>query len=182
MNSLGSKLKLIKCSEKGEMYSNDILEYKKEFIQNNDSMDGCSSLKRAKNIEEYLKTVKSYENKESLPDEKVVSTQFLCIRETDNKIVGMIQVRHYFNEYLKKYAGNIGYSVRPSERQKGYATWMLQNVKPFCKSIGLDKILVCCNESNEGSRKVILNNHGVYESTVYCETENINLERYWIKL
>ena len=31
----------------------------------------------------------------------------------------MIQVRHYFNEYLEKYAGHIGYSVRPSEKRKG---------------------------------------------------------------
>ena len=35
-------------------------------------------------------------------------------------------------EYLEKYAGHIGYSVRPSERRKDYASWMLNNIKPFC--------------------------------------------------
>ena len=85
-----------------------------------------------------------YLNPATLPEGMVIATQFLCIRKSDNKLVGMIQVRHYFNEYLEKYAGHIGYSVRPSERRKGYASWMLNNIKPFCRSIGLDKILVCC--------------------------------------
>lgn len=37
----------------------------------------------------------------------------------------MRDVRYYFNAFLEKYAGHIGYSVRPSERRKGYADAML---------------------------------------------------------
>ncbi|WP_312667561.1 hypothetical protein [Tissierella praeacuta] len=37
------------------------------------------------------------------------------MREKDKKIVGMIQFRHYFNEFLEKYGGHIGYSVRPDD-------------------------------------------------------------------
>ena len=37
----------------------------------------------------------------------------------------MIQLRHCFNDYLERYGGHIGYSVRPDERRKGYAAWML---------------------------------------------------------
>jgi predicted acetyltransferase len=91
------------------------------------------------------------------------------VRESDSKIVGVIQIRHCFNEFLEKYAGHIGYSVCPSERKKGYATQMLRLALPECKSLGIKQVLICCVRGNEGSRKTILNNGGKYESTVYLE-------------
>ena len=94
----------------------------------------------------------------------------------------MLQIRHYFNAYLEKYGGHIGYSVAPSERRKGYASQMLKLALPKCKELGIDKVLITCIEDNIGSRKTILANGGVYESSVYEPDEKINLERYWIDL
>lgn len=145
-------------------------------------MDGCGPLRKFTDMKAYLNETNKYLNPATLPEGMVIATQFLCIRKSDNKLVGMIQVRHYFNEYLEKYAGHIGYSVRTSERRKGYASWMLNNIKPFCRSIGLDKILVCCLNNNVGSRKTILKNGGIYDGTVYNESQNKYLERYWINL
>ena len=65
------------------------------------------------------------------------------------KIVGMIQVRHYFNEYLEKYGGHIGYSITPSERCKGYTKEMLQLTLPECKKMGINKVLITCVDTNE---------------------------------
>lgn len=135
-------------------------------------MDGCGPLRKFTDMKEYLNETNKYLNPATLPEGMVIATQFLCIRKSDNKLVGMIQVRHYFNEYLEKYAGHIGYSVRPSERRKDYASWMLNNIKQFCRSIGLDKILVCCLNNNVGSRKTILKNGGIYDGTVYNESQN----------
>ncbi len=106
----------------------------------------------------------------------------MYVRESDHKVVGVIQIRHYFNEFLEKYGGHIGYSICPSERRKGYATQMLRAVLPACKVLGIDKVLITCVTGNEGSRKTILNNGGVYESTVYEPKENVYLERYWITI
>ena len=97
-------------------------------------------------------------------------------------LVGMIQVRHYLNDFLRTLGGHIGYSVRPSERRKGYASWMLKNVQPYCKSLGLSEILVCCLDTNEGSRRTILKNGGRFDGTAYRADENKTLERYWITL
>ena len=129
---------------------------------------------------EYDKQIQAYRS-EFLPD-LVPMTQYIYVRETDNKIVGVIQIRHYFNEYLEKYAGHIGYSVCPSERRKGYATQMLKLVLPECRKLGIDHVLVCCVRGNEGSKRTILNNGGIYESTVYQKERDITLERYWIDL
>ena len=94
----------------------------------------------------------------------------------------MFQIRHYFNEFLEKYAGHIGYSVAPSERRKGYATQMLQIGLTKCKEMGIHKVLIACIDTNEASRRTILKNGGVYESTVQEPHKGANLQRYWIEL
>lgn len=158
------------------------MEYRREFLDAGDSMDGCGSLRVIDNGEEYVKKCLDYEKPETLPEGRVIATQFLFIRRSDNRLLGMIQVRHYFNDYLEKFGGNIGYSVRPGERRKGYGKEMLKSVLPFCRDIGLKRVLITCLEDNIGSEKTILANGGVYESTVYEPNENVNLKRFWIEL
>lgn len=120
--------------------------------------------------------------RETVPDNWVIATQFMYVREADQRIVGMIQVRHYFNDFLEKFGGNIGYSVRPSERRKGYAGEMLAQVLPYCRELGMEKVLITCEADNEASRRTILKNGGKYESTVKIPDEDVQLERYWIEI
>ena len=59
---------------------------------------------------------------------------------------------------------------------------MLNAVLPYCRKIGLNKILITCIDGNIGSEKTILNNGGIYESTVYEADKNRRLKRFWINL
>lgn len=72
--------------------------------------------------------------------------------------------------------------MRPDERQRGYASWMLAQGLDYCRSMGLRKVLITCLDTNEASRRTILHAGGVYESTEHEPNENENLERYWITL
>lgn len=163
-------------------YASQISEYRQEFLDAGDSMDGCGPLRRFEDSNEYIKVCAGYEDPATVPDHWVPTTQFLFIRKSDNRLVGMIQVRHCFNDYLEKYAGHIGYSVRPSERCKGYAKEMLKMVLPFCREIGIAKVLISCIDGNIGSEKTIFANGGVYESTVYEPNGSRGLKRFWITL
>lgn len=145
-------------------------------------MAGTGPLRRFENPEEYIKICAEYEDPTTVPSHLVPATQFFFIRKSDNKLVGMIQIRHRFNDYLEKYAGHIGYSVRPSERRKGYAKEMLRMTLPFCREIGIDKVMITCIDGNIGSEKTILANGGVYECTIHEPNENKDLKRFWITL
>lgn len=163
-------------------YATQISEYRQSFLDAGDSMDGCGPLRRIEDPEEYIKICKEYESPDTVPSHLVPATQFLLVRTNDKKLLGMLQVRHCFNEYLEKYAGHIGYSVRPDERQRGYAKEMLKRALPFCKELGLEKVLISCIDGNVGSERTILANGGIYESTVYEPNDKIALKRFWIHL
>ena len=163
-------------------YATQLAEYRQEFLDADSSMDGCGPMRRTDDAMEYIEKCALEENPETCPDSLVPATQFMLVRKDDNKVLGFLQVRHEFNDYLSKYGGHIGYSVRPSERRKGYAKVMLKMALPFCREIGLDKVLITCMDGNIGSEKTILANGGVYESTVYEPTGDRYLKRFWITL
>lgn len=169
--------------EPSSVYYDQIKEYRQEFLEAGDSMDGTSSLREYDNPSDWMEHIKIYSNQETIPEGKVPSTLFLCVRKNDNKLLGMIDIRHELNEYLYNYSGNIGYSIRPSERRNGYAKEMLRLALPYCRdNLGLSKVMISCDVGNEGSRKTILANGGVYENTLHEPDEDIDLERYWISL
>ena len=161
-------------------YDKQIQAYRQEFLDSQGSMDGCGPLRRFEKTQEWLDQVEALKRPETTPPHLVPSTLYIYVRESDRKVVGMIQIRHCFNEFLEKYAGHIGYSVCPSERRKGYATQMLGLVLPECKKLGINRVLISCVKGNEGSRRTILKNGGVYESTVFEPGEGVHLERHWI--
>ena len=163
-------------------YAEQIVAYRREFQERGDSMDGAGSLARMEDPAQWLQQVEDLRNPETVPANWVPSTQFLCVREADNRLVGMIQLRHCFNAYLEKFGGHIGYSVHPDERRRGYAKWMLRSILPYCREIGLSRVLVTCLAENEASRRTILACGGAYESTVRVEEAGETLERYWIAL
>lgn len=165
-----------------DSYQKEIVGYRSEMLKAGSSMDGTGPLRRMENAAEWLEFNRLAEHEDTLPAGLVAADQFAYVRKADHKIVGMIQFRHYFNDFLREYGGHIGYSVRPGERRKGYAKRMLADCLRHCRGYGLEKVLITCIQGNEGSRRTILANGGVYESTVYCECDGVRLERYWIHL
>ena len=101
-------------------YDEEIQKFRRDFLLNGGSMDGCGPLRRFDNTSDWLEQVKLYKNKETTPLIPII--QYIYVREEDRKVVGVIQIRYDLNEYFETYAGHIGYSVCPSERRKGSET------------------------------------------------------------
>lgn len=88
-------------------------------------------------------------------------------------------MRHELNDFLKNF-GNSGYSVRPTERKKGYATEMLSQVCEIAKAAGLKKLQLSVEKDNIASIKTIKKNGGVYERSFVFENEKADI--YQIQL
>jgi len=163
-----------------EAHLEEVRAYREEFLAADSSMDGAGPLRRYSDPKDWLEAVRACENPATVPEGKVQATLLLCVE--DGRVLGMIQIRHTLNDYLRLYAGHIGYSVRPSARRQGVAKWMLAAALPHCRELGLSRVMIACEPWNEGSRRTILANGGVFEKTVHEPEEDIDLEQYWITL
>lgn len=130
-------------------------DYLQEFELYNSDINGCGGLDRYKN--DYAGwLLKLEEDYTRIPnEEKVPARTYFLIRDIDDKIIGMINIRLVLNERLKKLAGNIGYSIRPTERRKGYNKINLYLGLKVCQEYGLKEVLLDCDKDNLGSAKTI---------------------------
>ena len=112
---------------------------------------------------------------------KVPASVFFLLDEERNILLGAVNIRHYLNESLLKYAGHIGDGIRPSERGKGYGTKLISLALEECKKLGINKVLMVCNKENIASAKTIINNGGILENEILSEKGTIE-QRYWINL
>jgi predicted acetyltransferase len=173
---------MMKLIEPAIEYAPQIRAYREEFFSCGSSMDGTGALRKLEDPEDWIEHTNQCKDPLTVPEGLVPATQYMLVREEDNKIVGMIQIRHHLNDYLAKYAGHIGYSVAPSERRKGYAAMMLEMALQKCREMHIDRVLITCIKGNTGSKKTILKNGGVYECDIYEPDDQEELERYWIDL
>lgn len=174
------KLKLVLPSN---VYKEQVMKYRKIFLDNNESLDGCSGLEECNTYEEWV----DFDNRLFRKYKKnyVPSSVYLAIRVSDNKLVGIIDIRHFLSDFLYNYGGNIGYSVLPEERRKGYAKEMLKLAIEKCKQMNMKRVLLTCDKENIASAKTIKANGGALENEVRDEVDLGNsgiIQRYWISL
>lgn len=150
----------IKLVSPDKAYMEQVLNYKKEFIENHEDFAGSGGLRLTSDYDEWLTMLDDNSSDATVRDGLVPASTYLAVTIEDHQLVGMIDIRHRLNEYLENFGGHIGYSIKRSERRQGYATEMLKLALDECKKLQISTVLVTCDKENIGSVKTIINNGG----------------------
>lgn len=133
-------------------YADDIWEFRHEILEcdsdTENRFSGCSSLDVCKSAEEWIKNCNLRKSEETCGEvgKTVPSHTYMAVRKFDNKVIGIIDLRHHINHsILGTWGGHCGYSVRPSQRGKGYAKEMLRLNIRNAQKLGIPKLLVTCD-------------------------------------
>jgi predicted acetyltransferase len=126
----------------------------------------------------YVEALHALARGDGLPREWVAGSTFWLVE--DDEFVGKVDVRHVLNDALRRRGGHVGYAIRPSMRRRGRGMSALTLVLPECVRLGLDRVLVTCDATNEASRMIIERNGGRLEDAVQAEGRDVPTLRYWI--
>lgn len=134
-------------------------------------------LKPEENFEGFVEKLKSQARGENLPEGFVAHTEYWLV--DGKEYIGGLDIRHMLTDHLRMIGGHIGYSIRPSKRRRGYGKLILKLGLAKAKEMGMEKVLVTCDVSNAGSRKIIEGNGGALEDTV-PNPGHPDKARFWI--
>ena len=115
----------------------------------------------ATDFKKLIDLIKGFKKGINIPDSFVPHSTFWLVNR-DNKILGVVNIRHSLTDSLRKDGGHIGYGIRPLERRMGYATKILKLALNEAKILGISQALVTCDKDNIGSKKTILKNNGIF--------------------
>ncbi|MBP3708584.1 MAG: GNAT family N-acetyltransferase [Clostridia bacterium] len=161
-------------------YKDRAINYIKEHYKYGSRINGAGRLyDYLDNYEEWLKKIEE-QKKYEVTISQVPSETYFLVRENDDKIVGMINIRTKLNERMKKSGGNIGYGIRPKERRKGYNKINLYLALLKCQKYGIKNVILSCRKDNIGSSKTMKALGGYYDREIYSIVENCIIEFYRI--
>lgn len=112
-----------------------------------------------------------------LPEGRVPA-DFL-VAEVDGVPVGRVSIRHRLTPFLLEVGGHVGYAVAPEHRRRGHATEMLRQSVHRLAALGVERVLVTCDEDNLASAAVIERCGGVLEDVRAVDGATAK-RRYWI--
>lgn len=165
-----------------EKHENDAIDYINEFYKYNSKINGEGGLDSY--LDDYSGWLKKLEKdrKQIANEKRVPAETYFLVRENDNRIVGMINIRYNLNERLLLNGGHIGYSIRPTERRKGYNKINLYLGLKRLDELNVETALLDCVKSNIGSSKTMLALGAKKYNEIYNEDYGEVVEKYKIDI
>lgn len=165
-----------------ESYEDQAREYIDEHHAYNSRINGGGGLNRY--INDYSAWLRRNEKIRNIePSENDVPTEiYYLVRENDNRIVGMLNIRRSLNERYIRCGGHIGYGIRPTERRQGYNLVNLYLGLLRCQELGLEEVFLDCVDDNIGSYRTIERLGGIMTNTYYEEEDQCLVRRYVINV
>ncbi|WP_410769421.1 GNAT family N-acetyltransferase [Fontibacillus sp. BL9] len=155
------------------------LDFYQEWKQSGEDMVPWVIGKDPGDFQDMLDFLSNNEKGIGIPEGWVPDSTFWLVNDL-SRVLGAVNIRHRLSDFLLHAGGHIGYGIRPSERNKGYASVLLKLALLEAKQLGISDTLVVCDADNIGSEKTIIANGGKPDS-VYIEENGNVIKRYWIR-
>ncbi len=162
--------------EKAEAFIQEFYAYHSEIA----GSGGLQKYLKNSTYQDWLKRLIKEMDLANVRPGRAPSLTYFFVREEDDEIVGMVNIRLALNEALRKEGGHIGYSIRPTERRKHYGTQMLEAALKACDVLCIREVILTCDKSNVASAGVIKNCGGRLEAEFYSEANEEMIQRYVI--
>ena len=164
---------------------NDVIEYMNEHVKYNSIINGTGSFDHVLEGETYEECMDRYykiqDNEYAKSIDRCPGKTYFLIRKNDNKLIGMINIRHHLSPKMLVHGGHIGYGIRPTERRKGYNKINLYlGLLKALEEFNLDKVMLDCDVKNLGSDKTIQALGGVLKRTDIDDYDGALTNVYWI--
>ena len=91
-------------------YASDIEEFRREILEANDkdAFAGAFGLEESELVTDWIEDVDKWRNVETCPQDHVPADMYIAVRNPDDRIVGVIDLRHHINTpVLREVDGNV---------------------------------------------------------------------------
>ena len=161
-------------------YKASYLELVKAAKANGDINEMGNAYQENETFDEMIKRLKARTHGKNIAKLDVPSSMKWIIEK--GEVVGTIDLRHILNKSYFERLGHVAYYIHPQKRNRGYATKALSLAIKWYKKRPINKILITCYSDNEASKKVILNNGGVFKKVTPDKQSNKIINRYLINI
>ncbi len=164
-------------SELENEYLRFIAEFRASGEQRLNGMGGW----RDDGFDAFLDRVRRHAAGVDIPTDRAPASTYWLVRDK-RRVIGSVNIRHWLPPHMEHEGGHVGYSIRPSERCRGYATALLAMAVDKAWLMDVDRVLVTCDKDNSPSARVIQKNGGVLEDEVISEHTGGVVQRYRIDM
>jgi len=103
---------------------------------------------------DWIETKKKWSVGEDLPEGFVADTTYVL--SDKGEYVGVFNLRHYLNDFLREGPGHIGYCIKNDKRKMGYGSAGLKLTLKKAREKGIEEAYLSCDKTNPGSLGVML--------------------------
>jgi predicted acetyltransferase len=149
----------------------------------NPEMYGTGFLYKYETYEDWIAGLEAFSDRNKIDpsSNSVEGSEYLFVDDERHRLLGMVHMRHYLNDFMLRLGGHIGYSVRPSERKKGYGRLQLKLALEKMSELGVKDVLIVCDSDNAASCKTVESCGGTLENEVFASEYGCYIRRYWIR-
>lgn len=133
----------------------EVTAFRQEFFDAGEQIiNGSALLDKTPSYADWLARVQANARAETVQAGWVRSELYMAVRVSDRYPVGIIDLRCELNAFLRDF-GHSGFSVRPSERRRGYGKRMLQLLCDRARALSMPSLQLAAEAENTPSLRII---------------------------